>query len=478
MLRDSGASAVVCENDKQVRTIESIEGALPELEHVLTIAPTGGSRDVSALRALGRGQSAAERAQRTEAVEPHDLAVIIYTSGTTGRPKGCMLTHGNLMACAQQAIELGIMSAEDVNYLFLPLAHVYAQTSNITSHALGCAVHYVSGGPSAILSDIAEVHPTVLPAVPRIYEKIYAAFADAPDTEAVQAKVRAVFGGSLRVGISGAAPIASEILDFFHAAGVPIYEGYGLSESTSYGTVNLPDATRLGSVGRPMPFGEVRIADDGEIQLRGPHIFAGYWNNAEATRAVMSDDGWLMTGDLGSIDDDGFVWITGRKKEIIITSGGKNLTPSELENELRQSPLVSYVVMHGDRRPYPVALVTLDAEYVIPWAEAQGLPTDLGSLSRHPSVRAAIQRALDEVNSRHARVSQIKKFAILDHEFSPETGELTPTLKMKRATIGAKYADLLDALYREDGPANAAAPKTLGAGDGSVDSHVEAGHPA
>ncbi|MCP9946658.1 AMP-dependent synthetase/ligase [Streptomyces somaliensis] len=448
VLRDSGAVAVLCEDAGQITKINRIRDDLPELAHVLSIDPVEGYPDLAALRELGRGHgNEEERRRRTGSVTADDLAVIIYTSGTTGKPKGCMISHGNLMACVQQKIDFGIIGPEDSSYLFLPLAHVFAQTANIASHAVGCVVSYASAGTAAIFSDLAEVRPTYFPSVPRIYEKVYAAFAGAPRTEEVFAKVRAAFGGNLRIAISGAAPIGVEILEFFHRAGVPIFEGYGLTESTSYGTVNLPDALRLGSIGRPMPFGEVRIADDGEIQLRGPHIFTGYWNDRAATEAAMTDDGWLMTGDLGSVDEDGFVWITGRKKEIIITAGGKNLNPSELENELRQSPFVSYAVMHGDRRPYPVALVTLDMEYARQWAAAQGLPTDASSLTSLPAIRASIQATLDEANSRHAPVAQIKRFVILDHDFSQETGELTPTMKMKRSVINDKYAKVLDDLY-------------------------------
>lgn len=452
VLRDSGATAVVCEDAAQVAKIAVIEDDLPALTHVISIEPAAGRLDLAALREQGRQADASERERRTAAVEPSDLAIIIYTSGTTGKPKGCMLTHGSVMACVQQAIDLGIIDSSDSSYLFLPLAHVYAQTSNISSHAVGCAVHYVSDGPTSILSDLVEVRPTFFPSVPRIYEKVHAAFAGAPRSEEVLAKVRGVFGGRVRVAISGAAPIATEVLDFFHEAGVPVYEGYGLSESTAYGTVNLPEATSIGSVGRPMPFGEVRIAEDGEIQLHGPHLFAGYWNNPDATRATMTDDGWLRTGDLGVIDEEGYVRITGRSKEIIITAGGKNLTPTELENDLRQSPFVSYALMYGDRRPYPVALVTLDAEYAVPWAAAQGLPTDLPSIAVLPQVRDSIQATLDEANARHAPVGQIKRFAILDSDFSQETGELTPTLKMKRAVIDSKYAAVLDALYDQQQP--------------------------
>ena len=229
---------------------------------------------------------------------------------------------------------------------------------------------------------------------------------------------------------------------------MPVYEGYGLSESASVGTLNTRDATKIGTVGRPVPGCEVRIADDGEILMRGPHVFAGYWNNAEATADALVDD-WLQTGDLGSIDEDGFVIISGRKKDIIITAGGKNLTPANLEDDLRQSPWISQAVMYGDRRPYPVALITLDAERIIPWARQRGLPADLGKLAADPSVHALVQAAVEEANVRYAKVAQIKKFVILDHDLSPEAGELTATFKVKRQVVQRRYAHLFEALYAE-----------------------------
>ena len=449
VLHDSGARTVICEDAGQVAKVRQVSGELPDLAHILTIETESGESDLAALRHLGRDLPALDREAVTAAVAPSDLAVIIYTSGTTGRPKGCMLTHDNLMSCARQTQDLDLVTEDDTTYLFLPLAHVYAQTQNITGHALGGCVYYASDGPARVMADLAEVRPTCFPSVPRIYEKVFTAFAQAPRTEETYARARAAFGGRIRVAITGAAPIAGEILEFFHAAGVPVYEGYGLSETTAFGTVNLPDATRFGSIGRPMPFGSVRVDEDGEIQMHGPHIFAGYWRNPDATAASFTDDGWLHTGDLGAIDDDGYVHITGRSKDIIITAGGKNIAPGAFENELRQSPFVSHVVMHGDRRPYPTALITLDADHVLPWARERGLPSDLQSLAEDPQVRAEVQAAVDSSNARLARVEQVKKFAVLDHDFSPESGELTVTLKLRRAVVEDKYAEVLDGLYAE-----------------------------
>jgi len=255
-------------------------------------------------------------------------------------------------------------------------------------------------------------------------------------------------GGRLRQATSGAAPIAQEILEFFYACGVPVLEGYGMTETATASTVSTQGDYKFGTVGRPLPGTEVRIADDGEILVKGPHIFNGYYKMEDKSFGAI-EDGWLHTGDLGSIDEDGFLAITGRKKDIIITAGGKNLTPANLENDLKQSRWISQAVMYGDRRPYPVALITLDPEEIVVWAKEQGLPEDPAALADEPKVRELIQGVMDGVNAKYARVEQIKKFAILDHDLSQETGELTPTLKVKRNVINEKYEQLFDGLYAE-----------------------------
>lgn len=259
--------------------------------------------------------------------------------------------------------------------------------------------------------------------------------------------VRAAFGGRLREAVTGAAPIAPEILEFFWASGVPVMEGYGMTETSTAATTSRPDAHKFGTVGKALPNVEIKIADDGEVLLKGPNIFTGYYKNADASFGAVVD-GWLHTGDLGSLDEDGYLSITGRKKDIIITAGGKNLTPANFENDLRQSPLVSQCVMHGDRRPFPVALITLDEEVVVPWAQGQGIEdTSTSALAHDPKVRAAIQAEVDKANARLAQVEQVKRFVILDHDLSQETGELTPTLKVKRNVVNEKYLPLFDELY-------------------------------
>ncbi|MDQ3733911.1 MAG: long-chain fatty acid--CoA ligase, partial [Actinomycetota bacterium] len=493
VIANSGAVAVFCENAAQLAKVATSLSRLDAVRHIILIDPAD-EVDISGvetgtleqLRSSGRDGDPMELARRTAAVEPEDVGLIVYTSGTTGRPKGCTLTHRNMTSCCRVTTELEVIGPDDVVYLFLPMAHVFAQVVQLSASSVGAVVAYCSGDATRILPDFAEVQPTFVPSVPRIFEKVYSVFAGQVPPEMLTnavaagtavrqleaagqpvpeqlaagfaqadavlfAKVRGVFGGKLRGAISGAAPIAPEILQFFHAAGVPVYEGYGMSESSSVGTLNSAGATKIGTIGRPVPGCEARIAEDGEILMRGPHIFAGYWDNPEATAETLVD-GWLQTGDLGAIDEDGYVTITGRKKDIIITAGGKNLTPANLENDLRQSPWISHAVMHGDRRPYPVALITLDPEYVIPWAKEQGLPTEMGELAVHPTVQATIQEAVDRTNSHHAKVSQIKKFAILDHDLSLESGDLTPTLKVKRAVVQQKYAGLLDAMYEDVSP--------------------------
>ena len=251
----------------------------------------------------------------------------------------------------------------------------------------------------------------------------------------------------MREATTGAAPIAAEILEFFYAAGVPVMEGYGMTESTGLGLSNRPEQFRFRTVGRPLEGVEVTIAEDGEILMRGDHVFSGYWRNEEATKEVLDDEGWLHTGDLGEIDDDGFVSITGRKKDIIITAGGKNLAPANVENDLKQSRFISQAVMYGDRRPYPVALITLDEEEIVPWAREHDLPETVSELAENDEVRGLVQGVLDDVNAKYAQVEQVKRFTILEHDLDADRGELTPTLKVKRNVVYENYADVFDELY-------------------------------
>jgi len=481
VLSDSGASVVVCGDVGQVGKVEKVRGVLPELRHVVVV--DGPGLTLAELRERGAASAAELPTGRDEAAP----ATFIYTSGTTGRPKGCVLTHRNNEAVAAEVIDTGILGADDAAYLFLPLAHIFAQLVQNGGLCVGAEIVYAGGDPTRLVSELMATAPTMLPSVPRVFEKIYATvtaqLGDSPEDQerfdlsvqagvtarlhqqrgepvpaalqaavdqadaAIFAGVRALFGGRIRMAISGAAPIGADVLRFFYACGVPVYEGFGMTETAGLISVNLPNAMRIGTVGRAVGRAEVRIADDGEIELSGPMIFGEYWGNPEATRETFTEDGWMSTGDLGSVDEEGFLSITGRKKDIIITAGGKNLAPANLENDLKKSRWVSQVVMYGDRRPYPVALVTLDAEQILPWAEANGLPSDLAELAADDRVRALVAADLDRANAGYAQVEQIKRFAILDHDFSQETGELTPTLKLKRQVVHERFGEFFDRLY-------------------------------
>lgn len=432
VLADSGAVAVIAETPAQLALLRDLRSSLPALRDVVAIDA------LDSLRVRGSLADPAALAARGEAVLPGDPYTIIYTSGTTGRAKGCVLTHGNYRAMLEM-VHAGRLLGErdDLTYLHLPLAHAFGVLMMLWSLEIGGAVAYASA-PDRLLADLAEVRPTFLPSVPRVFEKLHAALADAPAE-----RVRAAFGGRLRKALTGAAPIAPDILEFFWASGVPLLEGYGMTEAATGIAIATLDAHRPGTVGRALPGLELEIAADGEILVRGPNVFAGYHGEPPHPPGA-----WLRTGDLGALDADGFLTITGRKKDIIITAGGKNLAPANLERDLKRSRYISEAVMHGDRRPYPVALITLDAQQIAGWARARGLPEDVATLSWHPAVRALIQAELDRVNAHYARVSQIKRFAILDHDLTIAAGELTPTLKVRRAVVNAHYAATFDALYR------------------------------
>jgi long-chain acyl-CoA synthetase len=481
---NSESVAIVCEDAAQVAKIRQVRADLPALETIIVVDPSGDVGDaipLDAVRERGRARDAAELEERVHAVTRDHPYTIIYTSGTTGPPKGCVLSHGNYRDVVTMCEHDAVVQAGDVAYLFLPLAHSFALLIQLTILDLGATLAYFGGDPKQIIPELSEVRPTYLPSVPRIFEKLYTlvtAHGDAGQIKAatqvglkvralqaagqevpaeLQAhfdaaeeqlfkNVRAAFGGRLRQATSGAAPIAKEILEFFFACGVPVLEGYGMTETATASTVSTVDSYRFGSVGRALPGLEIRIADDGEVLLKGPNIFQGYYRNDDASFGSIVD-GWLHTGDVGHVDEDGFLFITGRKKDIIITAGGKNLAPANLENDLKRSRWISQAIMHGDRRPYPVALITLDPEEIPLFAREHGLPEDLAALSQEPKVIELIQGELDKVNERYAQVEKIKKFVILDHDLSQETGELTPTLKVKRNVVNEKYADLFDSLY-------------------------------
>jgi long-chain acyl-CoA synthetase len=483
---NSEARMVICEDARQADKIRQVRDRLPRIEQLILIERAGGDDAVSLddLRGEGRGADRSELERRADDVSPDDPYTIIYTSGTTGPPKGVVLTHGNCASVGVMVQELGFVTEDDLSYLYLPLAHAFALTVQLASFDVGTGIAYFGGDPRRIVTELQEVKPTYFPSVPRIFEKTYTqATAAAGDKDqlrqavelgvrvrqmeqrgeevpervraafdkadaALYRNVRELFGGRVRQAVSGAAPISREILEFFYACGVPVLEGWGMTETTGVGCVNTLDHLRFGTVGQPMPGVELRIADDGEVLIKGPNVFREYWHNPEATSETLTDDGWLLTGDLGTLDEDGFLSITGRKKDIIITAGGKNLAPANLENDLKQSRWISHAVMYGDRRPYPVALITLDPDEIVPWARERGLPEDLPSLVGRDEVRELIQSDLDHANAKYAKVEQVKKFALLDRDLSQEAGELTPTLKLKRNVVNDRYAELFDEMYR------------------------------
>ncbi len=475
---NSESVAIVCEDSSQAAKVEAVRGRLPKLRHIIVIDDA-----LEDLRARGRLLPQTDLDARTQKVTKADPYTFIYTSGTTGPPKGCVLTHGNYRAVLDMVNKRGIVGDEDdLIYLFLPLAHAFGLLLMLVSADRGVPIAYWGGDTTKIIPELSEVHPTYLPSVPRIFEKLYTLVTAGADRGAIaratelglkvrglehageavppelqaaydQADerlfkhVRAAFGGRLREAVTGAAPIAREILEFFYAAGVPVMEGYGMTETSTTASGMRPGEHRFGSVGRAHEGVEIRIADDGEILLKGANIFQGYYKNDDASFGAVVD-GWLHTGDVGRLDEDGFLYITGRKKDIIITAGGKNLTPANLENDLKQTRYISQAVMHGDRRPFATMLITLDQEEIVSWARERGIEdTACAALARHPDVVALIQSELDRANAQYAQVEQVKKFFILEHDLSQETGELTPTLKVKRSVVHEKYAERFDALY-------------------------------
>ena len=492
VISDSGASAIFCEDDAQLAKLAAVRDRVPELRTVIVMDPPAGEPAVpmttlEEVRERGRSREPGELTVRQEAVKPEDPFTFIYTSGTTGPPKGCVLSHGNYRSMMDMIKEIGQIEDDEVIYLYLPLAHAFALLIQLATFDLGTTIAYFGGDTKQIVPELMEVKPTYLPSVPRVFEKIYtlanAALQSQPPEEQERAakaielavrvrdmqaqgqevppelmapfeeadeklfkNVRAIFGGNVRHAVSGAAPIAKEILEFFWAAGVPVLEGYGMTETATAATVCTIEEHKFGTVGRPFPGVEIKIADDGEVLIKGPNIFQGYYKNADASFGSV-EDGWLHTGDLGSLDEDGYLSITGRKKDIIITAGGKNITPANLENDLKQCRWISQAVMHGDQRPYPVVLVTLDEEEIATYASEHNLPADTSKLCDEPQVREMIAEQVERANRRYAPVEQVKRFAILPQDLTQETGELTPTLKVKRNVVAEKYADVLDSLY-------------------------------
>jgi long-chain acyl-CoA synthetase len=488
VLGHSGARLLFCDAD-QAAKIAQIRDQCPALEHVVVLH--GEAADAITLDELRRrgAEVPPERVhERVAASQPDDLATLVYTSGTTGPPKGCMLTHQNFLATVDMYARRLRMNRTHAMYQFLPLAHVLARVAQMVTLSVGARIVYWTGDTSKIADELQARAPTHFPAVPRIYEKIHGTVtgrvANAgraqqvlfgwalrcggqahralrehhqPDLltdlqyrladRLVLSKVRGAFGPELQVALVGAAPVAKELLEFFEACGVLVLEGYGLTETCAAATLNAADELRFGTVGTALPGTEVAIADDGEVLIGGPHVFRGYYSNPAATDETLTADGWLRSGDLGEIDEAGFLTITGRKKDLIITSSGKNITPVNIESELRNSRYITEAVVYGDNRSYLVALLTLDRDESAKLAEQLGIATDPATIAADPGVRSEIEKEVDRVNQKFARIEQIKRFAILEHDFSQAGGELTPTLKVKRAVVYDKYVDVFDGLY-------------------------------
>jgi long-chain acyl-CoA synthetase len=472
ILADSGARAIVCENREQLAKIESVRDRLPALEHVIAIedAADGTATSWDAVRATDREAVAAARA----AIREDDVLTVIYTSGTTGRPKGCVLTHRNMAGTVAGVKEIeGLCGPGDVAVLFLPLAHVFARLVHYLVPSIPITVAFVPD-VRAVARALEEVRPTVFPSVPRLFEKVHATvtgtFGEAtgsrralvqwslragqrasrlrrdgkpyPPGLAVQlrladrlvfSKVKSRLGGRLRTTVSGGAPLPREIGEFFDTLGIPILEGYGLTEC-AVAAVNRPGRYRFGTVGLPFPGVDVRLAEDGEVLLKGPTVFAGYYGDEAATRAVLDEDGWLKTGDVGHLDAHGFLTITDRKKELIVTAAGKNVSPANIENELKVCPYVSQVLVVGDRRPFVVALLTLDEAEV----EKLGDPEQ---------ARARVGEAVAAVNATRNPDEQVRRWTILPRDFTEDRGEVTPTLKVRRRVVEEHFRDEIERLY-------------------------------
>lgn len=501
ILEDSGAVWVFAEDAEQMAKLREVRDRVPHVRGVVCFdasaietGPDGWETGWDDFLAEGRraleGDVTAELERRRAEVEPGDLATLIYTSGTTGRPKGVQATQDNLLTAAQAVVEIEIMTPDDVQLLFLPLAHSFAKLLQVGWLATGSVLAYAES-IDKLVDNMSEVRPTLIASVPRIFEKVHARvvgtatsqpglkgklarWAFAKGEEAALAAGRGeshgglgwtlarllvfkkagqrlvqLFGGRLGFFVSGGAPLSPEIAYFFKYAGVQICEGYGLTETSSISTFNRPGKVKIGTVGPAMPSVELRLAADGEVLQRGRTVFTGYWKRPEETREVLSEDGWFSTGDIGEIDADGYLSITDRKKDLIVTAGGKNVAPQHVENLLKsRSPLISQVVAYGDRRPYLVALVTLDQAALESWAAERGLEGSHAELTRRDEVRAEVEREVAAVNRQLPSYETLKTFDLLDHDF--EIGDqLTPTLKVRRKLVNQRYAELFDRMYRQ-----------------------------
>ena len=490
ILADSGARACFVETAAYEQIIDSLRDQVPALKHVWRIE-AGGAASLAALTEDGTSVSDEIITERAATAKASDVATVIYTSGTTGRPKGCELTHENLLADVRNAFigPLAVVagSQNPGTLLFLPLAHVFARVIEVGCIEGGIVLGHC-GDLNALLPALASFQPTFVLAVPRVFEKVYngaeqraasekkgaifgraarvaIAYSRAMDTPGrptlavraqhalldrlVYSKLRAALGGRAQYAVSGGAALSERLCHFFRGAGVTVLQGYGLTETTAAATINRPDRNKIGTVGQPLPGVAVKIADDGEILISGANVFRGYWHNEEATKETFAAGDWFATGDVGELDDEGFLKITGRKKEMIVTAGGKNVAPAMLEDRLRSHALISQVMVVGDSKPYIAALITLDAEALGPWAERHRKPAGATSatLREDPGLIAAVQEAVDDANKAVSRAESIRKFRILSGDFTQESGQLTVKLGIRRSVLMKDFAADIEALY-------------------------------
>ena len=488
ILEDSATSLLIVETGTHAQTVKAVAEAAPALREVLQIEAAQGAKGaVDELVARGAAITDAQVEERRKQVRADSAATLIYTSGTTGRPKGVQLTHGNFYgeSAANRAAMPDAMVPGKRTLMFLPMAHVFARAISFSAFDSKVTVAHTSD-ISTLLDQFAAFKPNFILSVPRVFEKVYnsakqkaydggkgsifdkaaataIAYSEAIENggpglglklkhavfdKLVYGKLRAALGGECERAVSGGAPLGARLGHFFRGVGIPVYEGYGLTETSAAITVNTVSHQRVGSVGRPLSGSAAKIAEDGELLLKGPQVFTGYWHN-EAATADSIRDGWFHTGDLGRIDEDGYVYITGRKKEIIVTAGGKNVAPAVLEDALRAHPLISQVLVVGDAKPFIGALLTLDPETLPGWLERHGLPagTPISELLKNPDLIAEIDEAVADTNTKVSKAEAIKKYRILETDFTIETGELTPTLKLKRNIIHEKHGAEIAAIY-------------------------------
>ncbi|WOC13715.1 AMP-dependent synthetase/ligase [Gordonia sp. MP11Mi] len=485
ILRDSGAVAIVVETPAHRATVDRLESVTDAVQ-VFAIDAPDGNGIVELFTERGAAITDEQLDDRRRHLTSEDPATLIYTSGTTGRPKGCMLTHANMLGEISGVLESSLstlLGPEKRLLLFLPMAHVLARAINLVAIEAGVEVGYTNNTKD-LLPIFAQFQPSLILSVPRVFEKVFNSarqgahdsgkgkiFDLAADTavefskagsnaglvlrgkhalfdKLVYRKLRAALGGRCELAISGGAPLGPHLGHFFSGVGIPVYEGYGLTETTAAICVNTPHEVRVGTVGRPLPGNAVRIGDDGEILLSGEVVFAGYWKNEEATAAALTD-GWFHTGDIGALDADGYLSITGRKKEIIVTAGGKNVSPAPMEDVVRTHALVSQAMIVGDQKPFIASLITIDPETFDGWKSRNGKNAEasVADLADDAALVAEVQSAIDQANETVSHAESIKKFRILPSDFTEETGELTPTLKVKRNVVAEKFADQIEALY-------------------------------